>query len=70
MSHDLNPEGPIPAEEIQEVLAELGVELTLTQAAEVARLLDATGDLDEAIAALDELFENVAEEDNGYLDAA
>lgn len=64
------PDDSIPAEEIQDVLAELGLELTLTQAAEIARLLDTTGDLEEAIAALDELLEDVAEEEGDWREAA
>jgi hypothetical protein len=71
MSDGHVPEDLIPPEEIQEVLAELGLELTLTQATEVARLLDTTGDLEEAIAALDHLLEQVDEEDgDGWLEAA
>lgn len=45
-------QGPICAEEVREVLAELGVELTAPQAVELARLLELTGSVDEALAAL------------------
>ncbi len=66
------PAEPIPAEEIQEVLAELGLELSYAQASEVARLLETTGDLEEAIAALDELLEGLDdnEQDELFREAA
>lgn len=50
MSDETNP--PIPPEEVQEMLAELGIEITVEQAAELARLLDLTGSVEEALAAL------------------
>ena len=71
MSDTFQPEDHIPPEEIQEVLAELGLEVTLAQAAEIARLLDTTGDLEDAIAALDDLLQETDDDaDEGYRDAA
>ena len=57
--NELEIDDGIPPQEIKEVLAELGLELNLEQAAEVAKLLQTTGDVDEALAALDELMGDI-----------
>lgn len=55
MTFEPTDDDVIPPGEVQEVLAELGLELSLEQATEVARLLMSSGDVERAIAALDDL---------------